>query len=51
MIFKNTLLKIKVIHDATEEALLSKWFCKEPLTFLFHKRVFVAKEGSSDYKR
>ncbi len=25
-----TLLKIKVLHDALEEAFLSKWFHKEP---------------------
>ncbi len=44
-----TLLKIKLLHsDATEETFLSKWFHKEPLTsFCF----FVAKEGSSDYKK
>ncbi len=50
----DTLLKVKVIHDAIEEAFLSKWFHKEHLTSeepLFHKSYFVAKEGSSDYKK
>ncbi len=30
---------------------LSKLFHKDPLTFLFHKRFFVVKEGSSDYEK
>ncbi len=54
MSFSPTLLKTKVHHDAIAEPFLSKRFHKELLTSEepFHfKNDFVAKEGSSDYKK
>ncbi len=46
--------KIKVLHDAIEEPFCLNGFIRTFdiwRTFLFHKRFFVAKEGSSDYKK
>ncbi len=47
-------LKNKGASRYHRRTFLSKWFHKEPLSSeepLFHKRFFVAKEGSSDYKK
>ncbi len=50
-----TPLKIKVLHNAIEEPFCVNGSIKNLFniwrTFLFHKRFFVAKEGSSDYKK
>ncbi len=45
-----------MLHDAIEEPFfLSKWFNKKALPseepFCFTKRLFVVKEGYSDYKK
>ncbi len=44
LIIWSTLLKIKVLHDDIRTFNIWK-------TFLFDKRFFVVKEGSSDYKK
>ncbi len=45
-LFRPKLFKIKVLHDAIEED-----FCLNGSMKVVHKRLFTAKEGSSDYKK